>query len=52
MKNFFSEKKKQKTFANLVPAQTFASPQDTKLKGQKFFGSFFKKERPCHPSAR
>jgi hypothetical protein len=41
-KNFFFEKKKQKTFVNLDRAfGTAVTP------GQKFFGSFFQKRTAC-----
>jgi hypothetical protein len=41
-KNFFFEKKKQKTFVNWCPAEG-AQCQLTAAQCQKFFGSFFQK---------
>jgi hypothetical protein len=43
-KNFFFEKKKQKTFINLSQLQEFNSPRETKPIDKSFLVLFFKKE--------
>jgi hypothetical protein len=42
-KQFFFEKKNQKTFAPFGRSLTAAPPSDSAPKEQKFFGSFFQK---------